>query len=109
MEDNVAGEGLLTLQDAEWFSDSLFFKTAGYNWTVDSCSTGVALVFPPHARPPAHVRDAATPPSRRRRASGASFQCPWGQPKNLVVVATSLQFSLRKAFSNQDGVQQKAF
>ena len=42
MEDNVAGEGLLTLQDAEWFSDSLFFKTAGYNWTVDSCSTGVA-------------------------------------------------------------------
>ncbi|EOD41491.1 hypothetical protein EMIHUDRAFT_420202, partial [Emiliania huxleyi CCMP1516] len=44
MEDNVAGEGLLTLQDAEWFSDSLFFKTAGYNWTVDSCSTGVALV-----------------------------------------------------------------
>ena len=67
MEDNVAGEGLLTLQDAEWFSDSLFFKTAGYNWTVDSCSTGVALVFPPHARPPAHVRDAATPPSSRRR------------------------------------------
>lgn len=46
MEDNVAGEGLLTLQDAEWFSDSLFFKTAGYNWTVDSCSTGgVWLTF----------------------------------------------------------------
>lgn len=36
MQDNVAAEGIITLQDADWLTDSLGMKSARYNWTVDA-------------------------------------------------------------------------
>lgn len=39
MEDNVAAEGVLSLEDAEWISEGLALKSSKYNWTVDANNT----------------------------------------------------------------------
>jgi len=39
MMDNVAAEGLFTLQDGDWVNKKLVKKSTKYNWTFDACNS----------------------------------------------------------------------